>query len=69
MAILRSFFQSCMRHTHDPEYPGPQLTDPEQARFQLFESVATLLKNVAARTRAFCWSVPIRILRSGNPKS
>jgi tetratricopeptide (TPR) repeat protein len=30
-----------------PRPPGPQPTDPEQARFQLFESVATLLKNVA----------------------
>jgi tetratricopeptide (TPR) repeat protein len=30
-----------------PRPPGPQLADPEQARFQLFESVATLLKNVS----------------------
>ena len=30
-----------------PRHSGPQPTDPEQARFQLFESVVTLLKNVA----------------------
>jgi tetratricopeptide (TPR) repeat protein len=30
-----------------PRHLGPQPTDPEQARFQMFASVATLLKNVA----------------------
>src|SRR5262249_3328424 len=30
-----------------PRLPGLQPTDPEQARFQLFESVTTLVKNVA----------------------
>ena len=30
-----------------PRPPGLQPTDPEQARFQLFESVTTLVKNVA----------------------
>ncbi|HKF28854.1 MAG TPA: AAA family ATPase, partial [Candidatus Binataceae bacterium] len=30
-----------------PRHSGPQPADPEQARFQLFESVGTLLKNVA----------------------
>src|SRR5215469_15221463 len=30
-----------------PRPPGPQPTDPEQARFQLFGSVTTLLRNVA----------------------
>lgn len=34
-------------HAPIPRYLGPQPTDPKQARFQLFESVATLLKNVA----------------------
>jgi predicted ATPase len=37
-----------LRAAHPTLRPlGPQPTDPEQARFQLFESVATLLKNVA----------------------
>jgi predicted ATPase len=35
-----------------PRPPGPQPTDPEQARFQLFESVTTLLKNAARFGRA-----------------
>jgi predicted ATPase len=30
-----------------PRLPGPQPADPQQARFQLFESVVTLLKNAA----------------------
>jgi tetratricopeptide (TPR) repeat protein len=30
-----------------PRHLGPQPADPEQARFQMFESVATLLKSVA----------------------
>jgi tetratricopeptide (TPR) repeat protein len=34
-------------HAPTPRHLEPQPTDPEQARFQLFESVATLLKNVA----------------------
>jgi predicted ATPase len=35
-------------HATTPRPPGPQPTDPEQARFQLFESVTTVLKNVAS---------------------
>ena len=34
-------------HPQNVKHPGPQPSDPEQARFQLFESVATVLKNVA----------------------
>src|SRR5215472_13987731 len=34
-------------HRPTMRHLGPQLTDPEQARFQLFESVVTLLKNIA----------------------
>src|SRR5215469_1974490 len=34
-------------HLPTMRHLGPQPTDPEQARFQLFESVVTLLKNVA----------------------
>jgi eukaryotic-like serine/threonine-protein kinase len=34
-------------HARTPRPPRPQPADPEQARFQLVESVATLLKNVA----------------------
>jgi tetratricopeptide (TPR) repeat protein len=34
-------------HAPTPRHLRPQPTDPEQARFQLFESVATVLKNVA----------------------
>jgi tetratricopeptide (TPR) repeat protein len=34
-------------HAPNPRYAGAQPADPEQARFQLFESVVTLLKNVA----------------------
>jgi len=34
-------------HSPTMRHLGPQPTDPEQARFQLFESVATLLKNLA----------------------
>jgi eukaryotic-like serine/threonine-protein kinase len=34
-------------HAPTPRYSGPQPANPEQARFQLFESVTTLLKNVA----------------------
>jgi predicted ATPase len=37
-----------LRTAHPTPRPrGPQPSDPEQARFQLFESVTTLLKNVA----------------------
>jgi eukaryotic-like serine/threonine-protein kinase len=34
-------------HPQTFKHPGTQPSDPEQARFQLFQSVATLLKNVA----------------------
>ena len=34
-------------HPQNVKHPGPQPSDPEQARFQLFEAVATVLKNVA----------------------
>jgi predicted ATPase len=34
-------------HAHTLKHPAPQPSDLEQARFQLFQSVATLLKNVA----------------------
>ena len=34
-------------HGHAFKHPEPQPSDPEQARFQLFQSVAMLLKNVA----------------------
>ena len=34
-------------HPQTLKHPGPQPSDPGQARFQLFESVATLLKNLA----------------------
>jgi hypothetical protein len=43
-----------LRAAHpSPRPPGPQPTDPEQARFQLFDSVATLLKNLRVSVR---WS-------------
>jgi predicted ATPase len=34
-------------HPQTFKHPGTQPSDPEQARFQLFQSVATLLRNVA----------------------